>query len=137
LPVIYEGKRQFFPLSQIQAPDHFRWSNQKTPQSLERVLATVERFLVEYCRPSKKTGRRRSCLTKKATKSGHTSKIACMCHEQEVCKFIASADELVIEQLYTYPIASRSLDTGVVDKSKTSNCNQAGGFGDGFKRQLM
>ena len=56
-----------------------------------------------------------------------------MCQEQEVCKFIASADELVIEQLYTYPIASRSLDTGVVDTSKTSDSNQAGGFGDGCK----
>jgi hypothetical protein len=39
-----------------------------------------------------------------------------MGQEQEVCKLIASAeDELVIEQLYTYPIASRSLDTGAVD----------------------
>ena len=57
-----------------------------------------------------------------------------MGQEQEVCKLIASAeDELVIEQLYTYPIASRSLEMGDVDTSKTSNSNQAGGSGDGFK----
>ena len=56
-----------------------------------------------------------------------------MGQEQEVCKLIASAeDELVIEQLYTYPIASRSLEMGDVDTSKTSNSNEAGGSGDGF-----
>ncbi len=80
-----------------------------------------------------KTGRRKSCLTMEAKKSDEKSTITFMCQDRDICKFIVSSDELVIEQQFTYPIPSRSLDTGVVDTSKISNSNQAGGFGDGFK----
>lgn len=82
-----------------------------------------------------KTGKRRDCLTVDATKSDKdkVSTIAFKCENQNICKFSAKQNELVIEQQYTYPIASRSLDTGVVDTSKISGSNQAGGFGDGFK----
>lgn len=82
-----------------------------------------------------KTGRRRDCLTVDAIKSDkdNVSTIAFKCEDQNICKFIAKPNELIIEQQYTYPIASRSLDTGVVDTSKISSNNQAGGFGDGFK----
>ena len=131
-------KKRRFSLSQI--PKHQIISTGRTIKSLKAwkgfwppLREFLQNTVDQLSLMDGKTGRRRSCLTMKASKSGHTSTIVFMCQEQEVCKFIASADELVIEQQYTYPIASRSLDTGVVDTSKTSDSNQAGGFGDGFK----
>ena len=52
---------------------------------------------------------------------------------KEVCRIQVLQDELIIDQLYTYPLASRALDTGVPDSSKTGSDSKAGGFGDGFK----
>lgn len=85
-----------------------------------------------------KTGRRRACLDIKVEKASEGGKdgqatIAFMCQDTTICKFLVSPDELIIEQWYTYPIASRAMDTGVVDTTKSSDSAQAGGFGDGFK----
>ena len=88
-----------------------------------------------------KTGRRRSCVELAITKSTSAPTKTCFefkCKNTRICNIMASQDELVIEQHYTYPIASRALDTGVPDTTKysnssSSNHDQAGGFGDGFK----
>lgn len=81
-----------------------------------------------------KTGRRRACLAMNAQKENSTvSTVSFTCQDKTVCKFIVQPDELIIEQQFTFPIASRSLDTGVIDTSKSNTSNCAGGFGDGFK----
>lgn len=47
-----------------------------------------------------------------------------------------SSDELHIQQMYTFPLSLRALDTGVQDMSKRGT-NSAGGFGDGFKTAIV
>ena len=81
------------------------------------------------------TGRRQSCLDMKVTshRDTTTTNICFTCNMEPVCKIIVSTDEITIEQMFTYPIASRALDTGVPDATKSSSNSQAGGFGDGFK----
>ena len=58
-----------------------------------------------------------------------------MCGSEPVCTISTpSDDEVQIEQLYTFPLPSRALDTGVPDTVKrSSSSHAAGGFGDGFK----
>jgi len=84
-----------------------------------------------------KTGRRRSVVDLHVTKGGHDGTLATFqfsCGEEDICTIVASQDELTIKQRYTFPIASRALDTGVPDTTKgVTSSNQAGGFGDGFK----
>jgi len=105
-----------------------------------------------------KTGRRRACIDFTVTTedcgddgdgngdgdddSAKTKTIfKFSCGNQTICAIHVSPDELLIDQSYTYPIASRALDTGVPDTTKDNrnpnNHNddggQAGGFGDGFK----
>lgn len=51
---------------------------------------------------------------------------------------VPSADELIIEQQFTYPLHPRALDTGVNDTSKSAKGSRsAGGFGDGFKTAMV
>ena len=50
---------------------------------------------------------------------------------------VASADELVITQHYTFPLHPRALDTGVHDTTKGGGSGSAGGFGDGFKTAMV
>uniref|UniRef100_A0A6S8YFX9 Uncharacterized protein n=1 Tax=Chaetoceros debilis TaxID=122233 RepID=A0A6S8YFX9_9STRA len=82
-----------------------------------------------------KTGRRRACLDMEVAKEGkNRGEISFTCQDTPICKFeVPNADEVIIEQNYTFPISSRAVDTGVDDTSKSSNSAQAGGFGDGFK----
>ena len=83
------------------------------------------------------TGRRNAALNLRAHQSG-TGDLSVVsyyfcCGEDEICSIHArGTDELIIEQFYTFPIASRALDTGVPDVTKQGS-NSAGGFGDGFK----
>lgn len=86
-----------------------------------------------------RTGRRHAALRLEVKKSGSGEKdgpdvtiFRFLCSGEAVCTMTASADELVIEQLYTFPIAPRALDTGVPDETKATD-ESAGGFGDGFK----
>ena len=83
------------------------------------------------------TGRRNAALNLRAQHSGvgESSVVSYYfrCGEEEICAIHArGTDELIIEQFYTFPIASRALDTGVPDVTKQGS-NSAGGFGDGFK----
>jgi hypothetical protein len=88
-----------------------------------------------------KTGRRRSEIDLHVEKGGENnagkSTLATFrftCGDEDICTITAAQDELIISQLYTFPIASRALDTGVPDTTKgMASSNQAGGFGDGFK----
>ena len=83
------------------------------------------------------TGRRNTAVSLRVDHSGTgdasvVSYYFC-CGEEEICVIHArGTDELIIEQFYTFPIASRALDTGVPDITKQGS-NSAGGFGDGFK----
>ena len=82
-----------------------------------------------------KTGRRHGALQLEATPGGSSGELATIrfvCADEAICTIVASEDELVIEQRYTFPIAPRALDTGVPDIEK-SGASSAGGFGDGFK----
>mmetsp|Transcript_24710 Transcript_24710/g.37307 ORF Transcript_24710/g.37307 Transcript_24710/m.37307 type:complete len:956 (+) Transcript_24710:69-2936(+) len=80
-------------------------------------------------------GRRRTCLDMSVSKTNDdsTTTLSFACGTQDVCQFHVSPDEIIIDQWYTYPIASRALDTGVPDTTKQQSSQQAGGFGDGFK----
>jgi len=86
-----------------------------------------------------KTGRRQACVDLHVDRTRNNDNdllttFTFTCENQQVCKIKVARDEVTIDQLYTYPIASRALDTGVPDTTKSSsNSNQAGGFGDGFK----
>ena len=130
-------KRTF---SLLQIPDHQVISTGRTIKQLKAwkgLWPPLREFLqntVDHLNlMDGKTGRRRECITMEAQRCGDDSRINISCQGNNICSFVASEDELVIEQSYTYPIATRSLDTGVVDTTKTSASNQAGGFGDGFK----
>ena len=88
------------------------------------------------------SGRREQCLkievtnkneNEKSNKNNNILSITILCQEEAICKITVSNDKVVINQLYTYPISSRALDTGVPDSAKSSSSSQAGGFGDGFK----
>ena len=60
-------------------------------------------------------------------------KIEFFCGQECVCRISTpSNNELQVEQMYTFPIHPRALDTGVSDTSK-GGADTAGGFGDGFK----
>ena len=83
------------------------------------------------------TGRRHAALELKVDSigSGDQSTISYhfLCDKAVICSIHAKgADELVIEQSYTFPLPSRALDTGVPDVTKQGS-SSAGGFGDGFK----
>jgi len=84
-----------------------------------------------------KTGRRHSAIDLRVTKDEHGGTLGSFhftCGNENICTIDAFPDELVITQWYTFPIASRALDTGVPDTTKgMASSNQAGGFGDGFK----
>uniref|UniRef100_A0A6U6CTT5 Uncharacterized protein n=1 Tax=Odontella aurita TaxID=265563 RepID=A0A6U6CTT5_9STRA len=82
-----------------------------------------------------KTGRLHKALRLHITAGQERGELAIfqfLCGQEPVCSITASRDELVIDQLYTFPIAPRALDTGVPDTEKSSSTS-AGGFGDGFK----
>jgi len=84
-----------------------------------------------------KTGRRHSAIDLRVSKGGNGGTLGTFqftCEDENICTIDAFHDELVITQWYTFPIASRALDTGVPDTTKgLASSNQAGGFGDGFK----
>jgi hypothetical protein len=88
-----------------------------------------------------KTGRRRSIIDLRVTKGNEVAgvkeplaKFEFLVGDEDICTITAAQDELIITQRYTFPIASRALDTGVPDTTKgMASSNQAGGFGDGFK----
>eukprot|EP00591_Stephanopyxis_turris_P010408 CAMPEP_0195525508 /NCGR_PEP_ID=MMETSP0794_2-20130614/25991_1 /TAXON_ID=515487 /ORGANISM="Stephanopyxis turris, Strain CCMP 815" /LENGTH=990 /DNA_ID=CAMNT_0040655987 /DNA_START=150 /DNA_END=3122 /DNA_ORIENTATION=+ len=82
-----------------------------------------------------RTGRRHEALHLDVEAAGCGGQLATfrfMCKEESVCTIEVFRDELIIEQLYTFPIAPRALDTGVPDMDKSTEAS-AGGFGDGFK----
>ena len=55
-----------------------------------------------------------------------------MLGDEPICVVRVTADQITIDQMYTFPIHPRALDTGVNDATKAKS-NTAGGFGDGFK----
>ncbi len=140
-------KKRMFPLSQLSQKEvintgrsikPFKAWGGHWPALREFLQNTVDHLhLIDG-----KTGRRKSCLELAITKSTSGPPKTCFefkCKNTIICNIMASQDEIVIEQHYTYPIASRALDTGVPDTTKCSNSStsnhndQAGGFGDGFK----
>ena len=132
-------KKRAFPLVQI--PEHEYITTGRTIKPLKAwsgLWPGLREFLqntVDHLNlMDPKTGRRRPFLSINAEKDGvnKSSSITFSCQNQVICRFLVKPDELVIEQQYTFPIASRSLDTGVIDTSKVSS-SSAGGFGDGFK----
>jgi len=137
-------KKRIFPLTSV--PDHEVVSTGRTikplkgwaghwPALREFLQNTVDHLSLM----DGKTGRRRACLDIHVKKDSQgagddeVTTISFMCQDKKICEFVVLPHELIIEQAYTYPIASRAMDTGVVDTTKSSNSAQAGGFGDGFK----
>jgi len=99
-----------------------------------------------------RTGQRNSCVnlhvnrnptttttSNSTSTSSHDASIQFTCQDETLCTIDSTENELIIHQHYTFPIASRALDTGVPDTTKSASSvrngtsNQAGGFGDGFK----
>ena len=132
-------KKRTFPLSQI--PEQEVISTGRTIKPLKAWKghwAALREFLqntVDHLNlMNSVTGRRQECLSMNVdTKDDTLASISITCGEEDICKITISSDKVIIDQLYTYPIASRALDTGVPDSSKSSSKSQAGGFGDGFK----
>lgn len=85
---------------------------------------------------TKGTGTRSSSANSSAANSSTSSALATLkfkCGTDDICTItIPSKDEVIIEQMYTFPLPPRALDTGVPDSTKNS-ADVAGGFGDGFK----
>jgi len=144
-------KKRTFPLSQILKQETIATGRTIKPQKAWKghwpaLREFLQNTIDHLGLMDGKTGRRQACVDLHVHKPTGVSTTATQelatfvfsCKDQDICKITAWKDELIIEQLYTFPIASRALDTGVPDETKTSSSasssnNQAGGFGDGFK----
>ncbi len=137
-------KKRKFPLSQV--PEHEIINTGRTIKSMKAWKGhwpALREFLqntIDHLQlMSGTTGRRQNCLKMNVeTKNeqndeDHLAIISFTCQTEIICKIIVSSNEVIIDQSYTYPIASRALDTGVPDSTKSTSNSQAGGFGDGFK----
>ena len=80
------------------------------------------------------TGRRHAALKLTVSNdSENTLSYSFHCGDVFICAIrVVSANEIEIEQAYTFPLPPRALDTGVPDTTKLGG-STAGGFGDGFK----
>ncbi len=141
-------KKRTFPLSQI--PKEEKISTGRTIKPLKAWKghwAALREFLqntIDHLHlMNGVSGRRQDCVQMNVTPKNRNSSgvnhgqdlasISFTCDGEDICRINISNDQVVIDQLYTYPIASRALDTGVPDCTKASSNSQAGGFGDGFK----
>mmetsp|Transcript_33108 Transcript_33108/g.50043 ORF Transcript_33108/g.50043 Transcript_33108/m.50043 type:complete len:1085 (+) Transcript_33108:339-3593(+) len=88
-----------------------------------------------------RTGRRHAALHLRVTTENDGDEVVVIhqfcCKDEPICTIRTKRDSLVIEQLYTYPLPSRALDTGVTDETKFNSTSTAGGFGDGFKTAAL
>ncbi len=136
-------KKRTFPLSQV--PNNETINTGRTIKALKSwkghwpaLREFLQNTIDHLSLMDGQTGRRRECLdmnvrTNDNDDENHLATITFTCQTEVICKMIIATHEVIIDQSYTYPIASRALDTGVPDSTKSSSSSQAGGFGDGFK----